>query len=89
MTKLAEIRKATIHNCIIGNAVYIGENRSCIINYTIEEEAIIKNADLLAVEGESSLGNGTEVVVVNKVEAQKNTESMMACRLTRLKSSCP
>ncbi|GAG49954.1 unnamed protein product, partial [marine sediment metagenome] len=53
-------------NCTIGNNVYINQIRNHIANYTIEDDVVIENVDLLAVEGESSFGNGTEVTVVNE-----------------------
>ncbi|MHC4363841.1 MAG: DUF4954 family protein [Planctomycetota bacterium] len=64
--KPAGISDATIHNCTIGNNVYIGQIGNYIANYCIEDDVVIKNVDLLAVEGESSFGNGTEVAVVNE-----------------------
>jgi len=64
--KPAGISNATIRNCTIGNNVYIGQVRDYIANYVIEDDAIIENVDLLAVEGESSFGNGTQVAVVNE-----------------------
>lgn len=60
------INNATIHNCIIGNNVYINQIKNHIANYTIEDDVLIENVDLLAVEGESSFGNGTEIAVVNE-----------------------
>ncbi|KPL25559.1 MAG: hypothetical protein AMJ75_00730 [Phycisphaerae bacterium SM1_79] len=66
VTKPAGISNATIHNCTIGNNVYINQVRNYIANYVIEDDVIIDNIDLLAVEGESSFGNGTEVAVVNE-----------------------
>jgi hypothetical protein len=60
------INIATIHNCRIGNNVYIDQIRNYIANYVIEDNVVIENLDLLAVEGESSFGNGTEVVVINE-----------------------
>ncbi|MHC4617865.1 MAG: DUF4954 family protein [Planctomycetota bacterium] len=60
------ISNATIHNCTIGNNVYISQVRNCIANYIIEDDVVIENVDLLVVEGESSFGNGTEVAVVNE-----------------------
>ena len=65
-TKPAGISNSTIHNCTIGNNVYISGVRNYIANYIIEDDAVIDNIDLLAVEGESSFGNGTEVAVVNE-----------------------
>lgn len=64
--KPAGISNATIHNCTIGDNVYIDRVGNCIANYVIESDVIIENVDLLAMEGESSFGNGTEVAVVNE-----------------------
>jgi hypothetical protein len=64
--KSAGISHATIHNCTIGNNVYISHIRNYIANYIIEDEVVIDNIDLLAVEGKSTFGNGTEVAVVNE-----------------------
>lgn len=64
--KPAGISNATIHNCTIGNNVYISHVRNYIANYVIEEDVVIDNIDLLAVEGKSTFGNGTEVTVVNE-----------------------
>lgn len=66
VTKPAGIRHATIHNCTIGNDVYIGTVRNYIANYVIEDGVVIDNIDLLAVEGESSFGNGTPIAAVNE-----------------------
>jgi hypothetical protein len=62
--KPAGISNATIHNCTIGNNVYIDQIGSYIANYVIEDDVLIENVDLLAVEGKSSFGNGTEVAAV-------------------------
>jgi carbonic anhydrase/acetyltransferase-like protein (isoleucine patch superfamily) len=64
--KPAGIYQATIHNCKIGNNVYINNINTYLANYTIEDNAVIDNVDLLAVEQKSSFGNGTEAVVVNE-----------------------
>jgi len=66
VTKPTGISNATIHNCTIGNNVYINQVRNYIANYIIEDDVVIDNIDLLAVEGKSSFGNGTEVAVVNE-----------------------
>jgi len=62
----AGISNATIHNCRIGNNVYINHVKNYIANYVIENDVIIESVDILYVEGESSFGNGTEVAVVNE-----------------------
>ena len=60
------IFNATIHNCRIGNNVYIGQIRNYIANYVIEDDVVIENVDMLAVDGVSSFGNGTAVSVLNE-----------------------
>jgi len=64
--KPAGIRNATLHNCTVGNNVYINHIRNYIANYHIEDDAVIDNVDILAVEGPTSFGNGTEVAVINE-----------------------
>lgn len=66
VTKPTGISHATLHNCTIGDNVYISHVRNYIANYVIHEDAVIDNIDLLVVEGESTFGNGTEVSVVNE-----------------------
>ncbi|MHC4124107.1 MAG: DUF4954 family protein [Planctomycetota bacterium] len=66
ITRPTGISDSMIHNCIIGDNVYINHVKSYIANYKIEDNAVIENIDLLAVEGESSFGNGTEVTVLNE-----------------------
>jgi carbonic anhydrase/acetyltransferase-like protein (isoleucine patch superfamily) len=66
VSKPAGISDATIHNCTIGNNVYISRVRNYIANYNISDNVVIDNVELLAVEGESSFGNGVEVAVVNE-----------------------
>ncbi len=64
--KPAGISNVTIHNCTIADNVYIDNVRNYIANYAIENDAVIQNVNLLAVEGETSFGNGTQVAVVNE-----------------------
>jgi hypothetical protein len=66
ITKPTGISNATIYNCTIGNNVYISHVRNYIANYIIEDDVVIDNIDLLAVEGQSSFGNGTRATVVNE-----------------------
>ncbi len=66
LQKPAGISNATIHNCSIGNNVYINQVKSYISNYCIEDDVIIENVDLLTVDGQSGFGNGTEVPVINE-----------------------
>lgn len=71
VSKPAGLSHATIHNCTIGDNVYISQVRNYIANYVIEDEAVVDNIDLLAVEGESTFGNGTEIGVVNEAGGRK------------------
>jgi len=66
VTKTTGISNATIHNCTVGNNVYINQVRNYIANYIIEDDVAIDNIEMLAVEGKSSFGNGTEIAVVNE-----------------------
>jgi hypothetical protein len=66
VTKPTGISNATIHNCTIGDNVYINAVRNYIANYVIKDDVVIDSIDLLAVEGESSFGNGTKIAVVNE-----------------------
>lgn len=60
------IYNATIHNCTIGDNVYINNIKNYIANYLIESEVVIENVDIIALEGKSSFGNGTEVAILNE-----------------------
>jgi hypothetical protein len=60
------ISNATIHNCYIGDNVYINQVKSYIANYTIENDVVIENIDLLALDGQTSFGNGTDAAVINE-----------------------
>jgi hypothetical protein len=66
LTRPSGISNATIHNCYIGSNVYINQIKSYIANYTIEDDVIIENVDLLAVDAQTSFGNGTDVAVINE-----------------------
>jgi len=60
------IYHAHIHNCTIGDNVYIGHIKNYIANYTIEDHVIIDNADICAVDGFCSFGNGIKVQVLDE-----------------------
>jgi hypothetical protein len=63
----AGIANATIHNCRIGNNAFINNIENYIANYDIEDDVLIDHVSLLAVEGESTFGNGVEVAVINEM----------------------
>lgn len=60
------IYHAFIHNCTIGNDVYISQVKNYIANYDISDRAVIENIELLAVEEESTFGNGDKVAVLDE-----------------------
>lgn len=62
---------AHIHNCSIGNNVYINHIKNYVANYTIEDDVIIDNTDILAVDGPSSFGNGVKVQVLDETGGRK------------------
>ncbi len=55
-----------LHNCTIGNNVYINEIKNYIANYKIEEGAIIDNCNMLVVNEDSTFGNGLYVSVMDE-----------------------
>ncbi len=66
VAKPCGISHATIHNCVVGDNVYISRVRNYVANYVIQDDVVIDNIELLAVEGPSGFGNGVEVAVVNE-----------------------
>ncbi len=60
-----------IHNCKIGANVFINHVKNYIANYIIENNVIIDNTDICAVEGECSFGNGTEVEVLDETGGRR------------------
>src|ERR1035437_4010373 len=53
-----------LHNCVVGNDVFIDKVNNYIANFEIGDEAYIDNVNLILVEGESAFGNGTKVPVM-------------------------
>lgn len=66
ITRHSGIHLATLHNCEIGNNVYIGKIGNYIANYVIEDDTSIENVDMLAVTEKSSFGNGVLVSPLNE-----------------------
>ena len=64
--KQTGIYNAYLHNCTIGDNVYISNVSNHIANYVIEDDCIIDHIDLLAMEGQSTFGNGIKAVVINE-----------------------
>ena len=66
LTRPSGLTNAVIHNCTIGNNVYINAVHGYLANYDIEDGVIIEDVKLLAVDGPTSFGNGTLVRVINE-----------------------
>ncbi len=60
------IFNAKIHNCNIGNGVYITNVNQYIANYDIGDNVVISNVDRILIDGETTFGNGTQVAVLNE-----------------------
>ncbi|MBW8002357.1 MAG: DUF4954 family protein [Planctomycetes bacterium] len=66
LERKAGIYNAMLHNCNVGDNVYINNVKNYIANYDIEDDVIIDNIALLAVEQKTSFGNGSKAVVINE-----------------------
>jgi len=62
-----------LHNCNIGDDVYIHGVSQYIANYSIGEGSIIENVDCIFTEGESCFGNGTSVSVLDETGGRSVT----------------
>jgi hypothetical protein len=60
------IYNARLHNCNVGSDVVINNIGEYIANYSIEDEAVIRNCGKIHTEGTTSFGNGTRVAVLNE-----------------------
>lgn len=56
----------SLHNVTVGDNVLIRNVRDPILNYTIEDEAVIDDVGSLQTVGSTRFGNGTTVAVVNE-----------------------
>ncbi len=62
----AGLYNTAIHHCEVGRDAHISDIRDGLSNYKIGEEVFIRDADNIAVENESTFGNGTEVHVLDE-----------------------
>lgn len=60
------IYNASIHNCNIGDHVYIHHICNYIANYDIDDYSILENIELCYIEGETSFGNGIKVSTLDE-----------------------
>jgi hypothetical protein len=66
ITLNAGIYNAWLHNCVVGKNVLIHKVHGYIANYIIEEEVVIHNVTTIAVDGETTFGNGIRVEAINE-----------------------
>ena len=64
--QVASLSFALIHNCSIGDGVYIKGVRNHIANYDIADHVWIENINTLEVSGETTFGNGVVVKVLHE-----------------------
>ena len=64
--KHAGLNNCCLHNCEVGNDVFIDKVHNYIANYKIGDNSYIENVNLILVEGESAFGNGVKVPVMNE-----------------------
>lgn len=60
------IYHSSIHNCSIGNNVYISRIHRYIANYQISDDCFIEDTECITTTGKSSFGNGIRVSVLNE-----------------------
>ncbi len=66
ITFKAGIYNAWLHNCEVGKNALIHNVRSYIANYIIEEGVVIHNVTTVAVDGDTTFGNGVIVETINE-----------------------
>jgi len=66
LKKHAGIRNATLHNVTVGDNCLIENISNYIANYTIGNDSVLENVDLVVTEGLCRFGNGIEVSVLNE-----------------------
>ncbi len=66
ITRSCGIYNATIHNCTIGNHVYISQVSNYLANYDIHDHVILENIELCFIDGETTFGNGIKVSTLDE-----------------------
>ena len=69
--KKSGIYNAAIHNCNIGDNVYINHITNQIANYSIGKNCFIENIDLLETNPKSTFGNGVKVAVLDETGSRE------------------
>lgn len=66
LKKHSGIYNCTLHNCTVGNNVFIDKIHNYVANYTIGDETYIENVNLMVTDKTSTFGNGILVPVMNE-----------------------
>ncbi|HAQ21037.1 MAG TPA: DUF4954 domain-containing protein [Prolixibacteraceae bacterium] len=66
ITRNCGIYNASIHNCTIGDRVYIHQISNYIANYDIHDHVILENIEQCFVDGETCFGNGIKVSTLDE-----------------------
>ncbi|MDR1585114.1 MAG: DUF4954 family protein [Prevotellaceae bacterium] len=66
LRKHAGVNNCVLHNCSVGNDVFIDKVSNYIANYHIGDGAYIEHVNSILVDGVSSFGNGIRVPVLNE-----------------------
>ncbi|MBQ0044661.1 MAG: DUF4954 family protein [Bacteroidales bacterium] len=67
------IKNCSLHNVTVGNGCYINGIHNYIANYAIGDDCYIENVGIIAVDGESTFGNGVQVSVLNETGGREVT----------------
>jgi NDP-sugar pyrophosphorylase family protein len=60
------IYNASIHNCTIGDHVYIHHVSNYIANYDVDDHVIMENIEICYIDGMTSFGNGIKVSTLDE-----------------------
>lgn len=66
LTRHSGLNNVSLHNCILGNDVFIENIPNYIANYSIGDNSFIQNVNLIVTDGKSAFGNGISVSVLNE-----------------------
>ena len=69
--KHSGIYNSALHDCTLGNNVYINNVREYIAGYVIEDNVVINNIGIMYVAGESKFGNDVRVQVLSEAGDRK------------------
>lgn len=66
LKKHSGLNNCCLHNCTVGNDVFIDKIDNYITNYKIDDNSYIENVNLIMVDGVTAFGNGVKVPVMNE-----------------------